>query len=99
MDFLGGILRVVNWGLLRSLSTLVGGIGSGKYALLSEGSWVSDKGVSSNLSNSFNLTNSSGLIRSLDVFRCICCFTLRSTARVILRWVVYRWRKPVHTAL
>ena len=27
------------------------------------------------------------------------CFTLSSTARVILRWVVYRWRKPVHTAL
>ena len=26
-------------------------------------------------------------------------FTSRSTARVILRWVVYRWRKPVHTAL
>ena len=32
-------------------------------------------------------------------FRFICCFTSRSTARVILRWVVYRWRKPVHTAL
>ena len=29
----------------------------------------------------------------------ICCFTSRSTARVILRGVVYRWRKPVHTAL
>ena len=26
-------------------------------------------------------------------------FTLRSTARDILRWLVYRWRKPVHTAL
>ena len=26
-------------------------------------------------------------------------FTSRSTARVILRRVVYRWRKPVHTAL
>ena len=32
-------------------------------------------------------------------FRFICCFTSRSTARVILRRVVYRWRKPVHTAL
>ena len=32
-------------------------------------------------------------------FEFICCFTLRSTARVILRRVVYRWRKPVHTAL
>ena len=29
----------------------------------------------------------------------ICCFTWRSTARVILRRVVYGWRKPVHTAL
>ena len=29
----------------------------------------------------------------------ICCFTSRSTARVILRRVVYRWRKPVHSAL
>ena len=29
----------------------------------------------------------------------ICCFTSCSTARVILRWVVYRWRKPVHTAV
>ena len=33
----------------------------------------------------------------LDLF--ICCFTSHSTARVILRWVVYRWRKPIHTAL
>ena len=32
-------------------------------------------------------------------FRFICCFMSRSTARVILRRVVYRWRKPVHTAL
>ena len=32
-------------------------------------------------------------------FRFICCFTSRSTARVILRRVVYRWRKPVHCAL
>ena len=32
-------------------------------------------------------------------FRFICCFTSRSTARVILRRVVYRWRKPVHTVL
>ena len=29
----------------------------------------------------------------------ICCFTSRSTARVILRRVVYRWSKPVHSAL
>ena len=29
----------------------------------------------------------------------ICCFTSSSTARVILRLVVYRWRKTVHTAL
>ena len=33
------------------------------------------------------------------VYLFICCFTSRSTARVILRRVVYRWRKPVHTAL
>ena len=26
------------------------------------------------------------------------CFTSHSTARVILRWVVYRRRKPVHTS-
>ena len=31
--------------------------------------------------------------------RFICCFTSHSTARVILRRVVYRCRKPVHTAL
>ena len=31
-------------------------------------------------------------------FRFICCFTSCSTARVILRRIVYRWRKPVHTA-
>ena len=36
---------------------------------------------------------------STHKFRFICCFTARSTARIILRWVVYRWRKPVHTAL
>ena len=27
-----------------------------------------------------------------DLFRFICGFTSRSTARVILRWVVYGWR-------
>ena len=35
----------------------------------------------------------------VSLFLFICCFTSRSTARVILRRVVYRWRKPVHTAL
>ena len=35
--------------------------------------------------------------RISDLF--IYCFTLHSKARVILRRVVYRWRKPVHTAL
>ena len=33
------------------------------------------------------------------VYLFICCFTSLSTARVILQQVVYRWRKPVHTAL
>ena len=33
------------------------------------------------------------------VYLFICCFTSCSTARVILRRVVYGWRKPVHTAL
>ena len=31
-------------------------------------------------------------------FRFISCFMSHSTARVLLLWVVYRWRKPVHTS-
>ena len=34
---------------------------------------------------------------TFDLF--ICCVRSRSTARVILRRVVYRWRKAVHIAL
>ena len=33
------------------------------------------------------------------IYLFICCFMSCSTARVILRQVVYTWRKPVHTAL
>ena len=39
------------------------------------------------------------MVESRIIFRFICCLTSCSTARVILRRVVYMWRKPSHTAL
>ena len=52
---------------------------------------ITDKSISN------DLALSTPLYFQVDLL--ICCFTLVSTARVILRWVVYRWREPVHIAL
>ena len=49
------------------------------------------------LLNSKSVSEAKAIICTVNK-RLILCFTSHSTARVILRQVVYGWRKPVHTS-